>query len=162
MRYRSIDHHRGEYPVEMMCRLVKVSRSGYYAWRVRGESNRSRTDRELTGAIRRIHEASKGTYGSARIRAELDAEGIHCGRHKVARLMRLAGLKGCPRRRYRVTTQSDPRHPVASNLLKQDFPARSMNRRWAADTVSGGGDGPVLTSDCRLVNESVDESAHSR
>jgi putative transposase len=121
------------YPVGMMCSLLKVSRSGYYAWRVRPESDRARTDRGLMEKIRRIHGASRGTYGSPRIRAELKSQGIHCGRHKVARLMRSAGLKGCPRRRYKVTTQSDPRHPVARNLLKQDFRAASVNRRWAAD-----------------------------
>ena len=76
MRYRSIDRRRRLYPVRMMCRLLKVSRSGYYAWRVRPESARDKTDRELTGSIRRIHMESKGTYGSPRIRAELKSEGL--------------------------------------------------------------------------------------
>jgi len=133
MRYRCIDRRRAVYSVRMMCRLLKVSRSGYYAWRVRPESERDKVDRELTRAIRRIHAASKGTYGSPRIRAELSAEGLHHGRHKVARLMRLAGIQGCPQRRFKVTTQSDPSHPVASNLLKQDFSAPSANQRWVAD-----------------------------
>ena len=93
MRYRSIDRRRRLYPVRMMCRLLKVSRGGYYAWRVRPESARDKTDRELTGSIRRIHMESKGTYGSPRIRAELKSEGLDYGRHKVARLMRMAGLK---------------------------------------------------------------------
>ncbi len=133
MRYRSIDRRRGMYPVRMMCRLLKVSRSGYYAWRARPESPRDKTDRKLTSAIRQIHAESKGTYGSPRIRAELSAQGLDYGRHKVARLMRLAGLKGCPKRRFRVTTQSDPSHPVADNLIKQDFSAPSADRRWASD-----------------------------
>ena len=79
----------------MMCRLLKVSRNGYYAWRVRPESEQNKTNQNLTRVIRRIHSASKGTYGSPRIRAELSAEGLHYGRHKVARLMRLAGIQGC-------------------------------------------------------------------
>ena len=133
MRYMSIDRHRGMYPVGMMCQALQVSRSGYYAWRVRPESERARTDRELTRQIRQIHAESKGTYGSPRIRVELESLGFHCGRHKVARLMRLAGLKGCPKRRYRVTTQSDPSHSVARNLLKQDFTAESSDRRWVSD-----------------------------
>ncbi len=133
MRYRSIDRRRGMYPVRMMCRLLKVSRSGYYAWRKRPESPRDKTDRQLTSAIRQIHAESKGTYGSPRIRAELSSQGLDYGRHKVARLMRLAGLKGCPKRRFRVTTQSDPRHPVADNLIKQDFSATAADRRWAGD-----------------------------
>ena len=133
MRYRCIDRRRTVYSVRMMCRLLKVSRSGYYAWRVRPESERDKTDRELTRSIRRIHTQSKGTYGSPRVRAELSAEGLHYGRHKVARLMRLAGIQGCPQRRFKVTTQSDPSHPVARNLLKQDFTAGSANQRWVAD-----------------------------
>ena len=83
--------------------------------------------------IRRIHEASKGVYGSPRVHAELVAEGVGVGRHKVARLMRLARLRGCPKRRFRVTTPRDPAHPVAKNLLTQDFKAEAPNQRWAAD-----------------------------
>jgi len=133
MRYRCIDRRRSEYPVSMMCRVLKVSRSGYYTWRVRPESQRAKTDREVTQAIERLHEASKGTYGSPRITADLKDEGCRHGRHKVARLMRLAGLKGCPKRRFRVTTQRDPSHPVADNLLDQDFTAEAPNQRWASD-----------------------------
>ncbi len=83
--------------------------------------------------IRRIHKTSKGTYGSPRVQAELTDEGIHVGRHKVARLMRLARLRGCPKRRFRVTTQRDPRHPVARNLLKQNFKVQAPNVCWASD-----------------------------
>ena len=133
MRYICIDRRRNQYPVSMMCRLLKVSKSGYYAWRVRPESERAKTDRELTRVIRRFHAESHGTYGSPRIREDLRDEGYHCGRHKVARLMRQAGLKGCPKRRFRVTTQCDPTHPVAANLIKQDFSASRPNERWASD-----------------------------
>lgn len=133
MRYLSIDRHRKLYPVGMMCSALKVSRSGYYAWRVRPESQRDKTDRKLTRMIRRIHTESKGTYGSPRMVAELKSEGMHYSRHKVARLMRMAGLRGCPKRRYNVTTQSDPSHAVAGNLIKQDFTAESADRRWASD-----------------------------
>lgn len=135
MRYRSIDRRRGLYSVRMMCRLLRVSRSGYYAWRTRPESTREKTDRHLTHAIKRVHADSKGTYGSPRIRAELKSQGLHYGRHKVARLMHLAGIKGCPQRRYKVTTQSDSTHRVAHNLLKQDFVAASPDQRWASDTT---------------------------
>jgi len=116
-----------------MCRLLEVSRSGYYAWRVRPESQRAKTDRELTGVIRRLHAESDGVYGSPKMRDELRDQGYRCGRHKVARLMRKAGLKGCPKRRYKVTTQRDPSHPVADNLLEQDFTAEGPNQRWASD-----------------------------
>jgi len=133
MRYICIDRRRRQYPVKMMCRVLKVSRSGYYSWRVRPESERSKTDREVTQAIERLHKASKGTYGSPRITADLRDEGNRHGKHKVARLMRLAGLKGCPKRRFRVTTQRDPSHLVADNLLDQDFTAEAPNQRWASD-----------------------------
>ena len=83
--------------------------------------------------IRRVHKASYGVYGSPRVHAELSAEGIHVGRHKVARLMRMERLRGCPKRRFRVTTQRDPTHPVAKNLLKQNFVTDAPNQRWVAD-----------------------------
>ena len=133
MRYACIDRRRSRYPVRMMCRLLEVSPSGYYAWRARPESARAQRDRELTASIRRVHEASKGVYGSPRVHAELVAEGVRVGRHKVARLMRLERLRGCPKRRFRITTQRDLAHPVARNLLQQDFTAEAPNQRWAAD-----------------------------
>jgi putative transposase len=67
------------------------------------------------------------------MRDELKDEGYRCGRHKVARLMRLAGLRGCPKRRFKITTECDPSHPVAKNLLRQDFAAEAPNQRWASD-----------------------------
>ncbi len=133
MRYLCIARRRKQYPVRMMCRVLKVSKSGYYAWRVRPESQRAKTDRELTGVIRRIHIDSDGVYGAPKITAELKEEGHQCGRHKVARLMRTASLKGCPDRSFRLTTQRDPSHPVADNLLEQDFTAEGPNQRWASD-----------------------------
>lgn len=116
-----------------MCRLLSISRSGYYASKTRGESKRSKQDRGLMEDIKRIHVASKGVYGAPRVRAELAAEGLHVGRHKVAKLMRLARLRGCPKRRYRVTTKQDPRHWTAKNLLQQDFSAGEPNQVWVAD-----------------------------
>lgn len=133
MRYQCIDRRRTSYPVRLMCRSLRVSASGYYAWRVRAESARTVYDRELSRAIRRIHAESDGTYGSPRIHADLQAEGFSCGRVKVARLMRKAGLKGCPKRRFRVTSRGG--HVTASNLLEQNFSAETTNRRWASDTT---------------------------
>lgn len=130
MRYACIDRRRDRYPVRMMCRLLRVSASGYYAWRARPESPRAEQDRELMPKIRRVHEASKGVYGSPRVHVELAAEGVRVGRHKVARLMRLERLRGCPRRRFRVTTQRDPAQPIARNPLKQNFHAKAPNELW--------------------------------
>lgn len=133
MKYACIDRRRDRYPVRLMCRLLDVSASGFYAWRTRPESPRAQQDRELMPKIRQIFEDSKGVYGSPRVHAELSAEGIQVGRNRIARLMRLERLRGCPKRRFRVTTQRDPAHPVAKNLLKQDFKAEAPNQRWASD-----------------------------
>jgi len=133
VKYACIDRQRRRYSVHMMCCLLGVSRSGYYAARARPESRRSAQDRELMADIKRIHATSKGVYGSPRVRAELHAEGRRVGRHKVAKLMRLERLRGCPKRRYRVTTKQDPRHRAAKNLLQQSFSAAKPNQCWAAD-----------------------------
>jgi len=133
MKYGCINRHRDVYPVRMMCGALKVSRSGYYAWRSRPECARATTDRSLTRSIHQIHHDSREVYGAVKIRAELKAQGQHYGRHKIARLMRLAGLEGCPSRRFKTTTQSAPHHSKAANLLKQDFTAAAPDHRWASD-----------------------------
>jgi len=133
VRYGCIHRRRNHYPIRMMCRALRVSPSGYYAWRSRPESRRARDDRELTRVIRRLHAESDGTYGSPRLQVELRSQGLACGRARVARLMRLAGLKGCPKRRFRVTTKRGV--VPAKNLLEQDFSAAGANERWASDTT---------------------------
>jgi len=125
-----------------MCRLLGVSPSGYYAWEQRLDSTRVCANRRLLGEIRTIHATSTGTYGSLRVQAELLDNGHACGRHRVARLMRSAGLQGIPKRRFRRTTTSDHKHPVAPNRLAQDFTATAPNQRWVADiTYIGTGEG---------------------
>ena len=131
MRYRSIRRRRDLYPVRMMCDALKVSSSGYYDWQGRPESRRAAYDRHLTETIRQVHAESDGIYGSPRVHAELNEVGLPCGRPKVARLMHKAGLRGCPKRRFRVTTRSGMTR--AKNLLKQDFSAEMPNQRWASD-----------------------------
>ena len=117
----------------MMCRLLGVSRSGYYDWAQRGESARQRKDRELLPLVRQAHLESRGVYGARKVHRELLAQGQACGRHKVARLMRQAGLKGCPKRRFRRLAERPPSYPVAHNLLQQDFTASRPDERWASD-----------------------------
>ena len=116
-----------------MCRVLRVSAGGYYAWQNRPDSRRRCENRKLLAEIRAIHTKSRGTYGSLRIRAELRDQGHSCGRHRVARLMRNAGLQGIPKRRFRRTTNSDHWLPVAPNRLKQDFTATAPNQRWVSD-----------------------------
>ena len=133
MRYDCIHRRRDQYPVREMCRLLKVSASGYYAWRSRPESQRAKHDRELLSQIRTVYTHSDGTYGSRRVRKELQVSGIACGRRKVAKLMRSAGLRGCPTKRYRGRAGGLPGGSAAANLLRQDFTAQSRNTRWVSD-----------------------------
>ena len=133
MRYACIDRCRDLYPIRLMCRLLDVAASGYYAWRRRPEPQREQRNRELLEKIRSIHAASKGVYGSPRVHAELLAKGVKVGRHKVAQVMRSARLKGCPKRRYRTTTQRDPGHQIEQNLLRQNFAADGPDQCWASD-----------------------------
>jgi putative transposase len=117
-----------------MCRVLKISRSGFYAWLDRPMCERRRFDLMLTGKIEAIHRRSRGTYGSPNIHAELaDDHAIHVGRKRVARLMRAAGLKGATLRRYVVTTQTDPKAERPIDLVEREFYATAPNRLWVAD-----------------------------
>jgi transposase InsO family protein len=133
MRFRFIEEHRQSYPVRLMCRVLEVSSSGYYAWRSHSGSRRSREDRRLKVLIRAFHRQSGQSYGAPRIHLDLIEHGERCGRHRVARLMREAGLQGARRRRYRVTTDSRHTMPVAPNHLAQHFTVRRPNQVWLAD-----------------------------
>ena len=117
----------------MLCRVLGVSKSGYYSWRSRPPSRRSREDETLTEMIREIHNRSRETYGSPRVHAELRSLGVRCGRRRVARLMRAAGLRGCVRGKKRRTTRRDPRAAPAPDLLGRDFVAVRPNKIWLAD-----------------------------
>lgn len=121
-----------------MCRVLEVSRSGFYAWLGRSESRRTRDDRLLSVKIREIHGRSRGSYGSPRITRALAAQGIRCNHKRVERLMRKVGLSAVHRRRYRVTTDSKHRHPVARNELGRDFRTSSADRVWVADITHVG------------------------
>ncbi len=112
---------------------MQVTRSGYYAWRKREPSEHKRQDETLLDPIRQFFERSKHTYGSPRILRDLREAGFACGKHRVARLMRQAGLRAVRPRRFRATTDSKHALPVAENLLGRDFTATKVDERWAAD-----------------------------
>lgn len=130
--FRFIDAERACLPVALLCRVLGVSRSGYYAWRSRPPSKRSREDATLTARIHEIHRRSRETYGSPRIHAELRALGTRCGRKRVERLMRQAGLRGCTRSRRKGTTRRGMSAP-AEDLVKRNFAAAEVDRVWMAD-----------------------------
>lgn len=125
--------HRGQHRVSKICRVLGLSPSGFYAARSRPASRRATEDQDLLRRIRASHEASRGTYGSPRILADLRDQGIRIGRKRVARLMRTAGLAGVSRRRFVRTTVQDPGGRPALDLVERDFSARGPDRLWVAD-----------------------------
>jgi putative transposase len=118
------------FPITVLCLLLGVSKSGYYAFLGRGRSERQDTDLRVTTKIRAIHAGTRGVYGSRRMTEELDED---VGRNRVARLMRENGLLARSPRKFRVTTDSDHPLPIAPNLLEQDFTADAPNRVWVGD-----------------------------
>lgn len=133
MRFTLVDARKAAAPVNRLCRMLGVSVSGYYAWKNRKASQRQRDDLVLLAHIRGHFACSNETYGSPRMHAELTAEGLRIGRHRVARLMRQNGLRALPKRRCKQTTDSHHGAPVAPNLLDQDFAASGPNQKWGAD-----------------------------
>ena len=120
--------------MEVMCEVLDVSRSGYYAWRDRPVSGQARRREELAEQIKAAHQSSRQIYGSPRICAELRAQGVTCSENTVAKLMRNHGIRSKMRRRFVVrTTDSRHPHPIASNRLAQQFDVPALNQAWAAD-----------------------------
>ena len=137
MKYACIREHEGAFTVVLMCRVLGVSRTGYYAWRQRPPSPRVQTDTRLRVAIRAIHAATHGRYGRPRIHRELQTQAWRCSPKRVARLMRLEGLRGKRARRYRTTTQADGT-PPAPNRLQRCFQVARPNQVWASDVTACG------------------------
>ena len=128
-----MEEHRETFPVVRLCQVLKVSPSGYYAWRKRPMSARERANRQLVERIRAVHSESLETYGSPRVYQELKGQGVACSENRVARLMRLYSIRGRQTRRYRTTTKRNKAHRVAPNLMRRDFTAEGPNLKWAVD-----------------------------
>jgi putative transposase len=135
MKYQFIAEYQQEYPITTMCRVLEVSVSGYYAWRKRAPSQHSREDAQLAEKVKTAFQDNRCVYGSPRVHAELRAQGLHCARKRVARLMREQGLFAQRPRHRTVTTKSEPGAQVAPNLLQRDFSADEPNSKWVADTT---------------------------
>jgi putative transposase len=133
MRYCAIQEHDRRYPIRLMCRALNVSPAGYYAWRSRPESHRAVSAHTLLSAIRVIHQESRETYGSPSIWDALLKQGHGVGEHRVARLMRQHGIRAKTVKKWRATTQSHHRFPVAANTLNRQFTVEYPNRVWAGD-----------------------------
>jgi putative transposase len=120
--------------VKLMCRVLQVSVSGYYAWQGRPESRQAAANRALAERIKAIHASSRGTYGVRRVHAALQEQQVMCGKQRVARLMRAAGVQGKGRGRRRPrTTAADPTRRTAANVLNRDFSAEGPDQKWVAD-----------------------------
>ena len=131
MKYEFMEEHRGRFRLKSMCKVLKVSRSGYYAWKSRTPSKRQRVNDELLDHIRDVHSNSRKLYGSPRITAELNDEGIGCGKNRVARIMKDNGIRATmSRSRFRRTTNSRHPYALAANLLIE---CGQTERVWAAD-----------------------------
>jgi putative transposase len=125
--------NQASYPIQLMSRVLGVSRSGYYGHQIRKPCARDEADKGLMKRIEQIHTASKQTYGAPRIHAELADEGTHVGRKRVERLMKAQGLKGVSRRRFVTTTTRDERVRPANDLVDRNFYADRPNMLWVAD-----------------------------
>jgi len=121
------------YPVSVLCRVLGVSRSGFYKWCHKIRAIRNKANNKLSLLVRQVHRESGGTYGTRRMAKALHAHGISCGRCRARTLMRLAGVSVRGKRRFRITTGSDHALPVAPNLLNRKFNVSSPNRSWVGD-----------------------------
>ena len=135
MRFTFIAAKKAEHTVSMLCRCLRVTRSGFYAWQRRPESTHARDDRRLKVLVRASFEESKHRYGSPRVHEDLREQHEHVSRKRVVRLMQEDGLVARLRKRYKLTTMSDHDQPVAANLLDRQFEADAPNQRWVGDTT---------------------------
>jgi len=135
-RFAFIDREKAHHDVTVLCQLLKVSRSGFYAWLRRPPSARASADQVLTEQICTAFEDNRKVYGSPRIHAELTDAGVHVGRKRIARLMRQAGIVGCHRRKRSFSiTKQNPKAQAAPDLVDRKFVATRPNQLWVADVT---------------------------
>ena len=130
MKYAFMQEHLDSFRLKSMCKVLKVSRSGYYAWKSRPRSNRQRVNRELLESIREVYRKSRKVYGSPRITDELNDHGIRCGKNRIARIMKENGIRAYVRKKFRKTTESRHSYPASPNLL---INGTKNDRVWVSD-----------------------------
>lgn len=134
MKYRFMQTHQQEFRVTRMCHVLQVSRSGFYAWQHCTVSPRAQANQALIERMRLLHQETREAYGARKMWRALQQEGLRCGRHRVARLRRLAGIVALRRRRYIRTVQARQQEaPAIPNRLNQQFAVSVKNRVWAGD-----------------------------
>jgi putative transposase len=136
MRYRFVHAHQAEHRLTRLCQTLGVSRSGYYAWRRRPASARTRANEQLLEQLQQLHRQTKARYGAVKMWHALLAAGVPCGRHRVARLRRVHGLEAQRTRRFRVVVEQHQFAPPAPNRLHQVFVAPAANRIWVGDLTA--------------------------
>ena len=136
MRYAFIGTAQGRHRVGRLCQVLRVSRSGYYAWRTRPASARSQANGQLLDAMRSLHAQTKERYGAVKLWHALHAAGIRCGRHRVARLRRRHGMTARRVRRFRIMVEHHQLPPPAPNRLKAVGPLAARDRVWAGDLTT--------------------------
>ena len=135
MKFAFVAAEKAQYPIAVLCSVLGVSSSGFYAWRKRMPSKRSKADAQLAVQVRLAHKRGRGTYGSPRVHRELKAHGHRVGKKRVERLMRQEGIQGQQKRRFRRTTDSNHTQPVAANVLARNFQADAPNTAWVTDVT---------------------------
>lgn len=133
MIYQFIDRHKDEFPVNLLCETLMIKKSAYYAYKRRPPSARQQANEHLLEAVKSAHKASMQTYGSPRITAELNEQGITCGHNRVARIMRENQIRAITAKKFRATTDSNHSLRISPNLLKRQFCADGPNKIWVGD-----------------------------
>jgi putative transposase len=133
LKYPFIDTAKKAYPLILLCEVMRVSRSGYYAWKNPKKSARQQERERLIPKVKEIHRQAKGTYGARRIAQELEALGESCRRTKAGTLMRLAGVAAKQKKKFKATTNSNHNLPVAPNLLQRNFEVSEPNKVYCSD-----------------------------
>ncbi len=128
-----MDQHRSTHGVQKMCRVIGASRSGYYRWKRQPQGKRQKENEKILVEIKEAHTNSRRIYGSPRIAEELQGKGIPCGENRVARLMKINGIAGKAKKKFKATTNSEHALPIAENLLNQNFKAEKPNTVWVSD-----------------------------
>ena len=136
MKFEFVQAEKGNFPVVLICRVLQVSTSGFYAWRKREPSERERRKQSLTANVTAVHEASKKRYGSPRVTRVLRKNGERVAERTVAKIMQENGLIARKKRRFKVTTDSKHTKRIADNLLRRDFTASEPNRVWVTDVTA--------------------------
>lgn len=133
MKYAFIRGHEDLFSIMRMCKVMRVSRSGYYAWRERPESERATQNRELLQHIRHIHMQSRQAYGAKKTWLALNDRGVVCGKHQVARLRKQTGIEARRKHRFRLTVENHATAPAAPNLVQRQFQVYEPDRIWVGD-----------------------------